>query len=78
VTNGQPVELDLRDVPMLRRLDTVLRIWAGLEGGQTLRITNDKKPEPLQFLFRTKEKGKHEWRYEKEGPADWVATIKKL
>ena len=73
-----PVELDLRGVPMFRRLETVLKSWADLERGRSIRITNDKKPEPLQVLFRTKENGRHEWRYEKEGPADWVATIRKL
>lgn len=72
------VELDMRAVPMLRKLDMILKAWGSLGPGQAMRITNDRKPEPLQFLLWTKENGRHEWRYEKEGPDVWVATITKL
>lgn len=71
-------ELDLRGVSTLKRLETILKAWRSIEQGQALRITNDKEPKPLQVLFRTREKGKHEWRYEKEGPTEWVAKITKL
>lgn len=71
-------ELDLRTVPMIRRLDTILSTWKRLAPGQSMRITNDKEPRPLYTLFRTSEKGKFEWIYETEGPAEWVALITKL
>ena len=63
---------------VLLKLPAILKAWAALEPGKSLRITNDRKPEPLQILFNTREKGKHEWRYEKEGPTDWVALITRL
>lgn len=71
-------ELDLRAVPMIRRLDTILGAWKRLEPGASMRITNDKEPKPLQTLFRTAEKGRFEWTYETEGPVEWVALITKL
>ncbi len=71
-------ELDLRSVPMMRRLDTILAAWKALAPGASMRITNDKEPRPLHALFRTAEKGKFEWTYETEGPVEWVALITKL
>ncbi len=72
------VELDLRRVPHPLRLPAILKAWGNLEQGKSLRLINDRKPEPLQFMFNTREKGKHEWRYEQEGPADWIALITKV
>jgi len=74
----QTVDLDLTVVPMIRRLDTILGAWKRLPAGHALRITNDKEPKPLQFLFRSTEAGRHEWSYEKEGPDAWVAVIRKV
>ena len=74
----ETVALDLRTVSTLKRLETVLATWKSIEQGQALRITIDKEPKPLQVLFRTREKGRHEWQYEKEGPTEWVAKITKL
>jgi uncharacterized protein (DUF2249 family) len=74
----ETVDLDLTIVPMIRRLDTILGAWKRLPQGHALRITNDKEPKPLQFLFAKTEAGRHEWRYEKEGPDAWVAVIRKV
>jgi uncharacterized protein (DUF2249 family)/hemerythrin-like domain-containing protein len=75
---GAAVELDLREVPLIRRLDTVLSTWKELAPGQEMRITNDKEPRPLRTLFHTAEHGRFEWRYETEGPREWVACIRKI
>jgi len=72
------VELDLTIVPMIRRLDTILAAWKRLPKGDSLRITNDKEPKPLQFLFGKTEAGRHEWTYEKQGPDTWIALIRKI
>ena len=71
------MDLDLTIVPMIRRLDTILAAWKKLPKGSALRITNDKEPRPLQFLFGKTEAGRHEWTYEKQGPDTWVALIRK-
>jgi uncharacterized protein (DUF2249 family) len=73
----ETVDLDLTVVPMIRRLDTILGAWKRLAKGGALRITNDKEPKPLRFLFNRTEAGRHEWTYEKEGPDAWVALIRK-
>jgi uncharacterized protein (DUF2249 family) len=73
----ETADLDLTIVPMIRRLDTILAAWKKLPKGHALRITNDKEPEPLQFLFRSTEAGRHEWTCEKEGPDARVALIRK-
>ncbi len=72
------VELDLKTVPMLRRLDTILSAWKGLAPGQAMRIRNDREPRPLLLLFRGTEKGRFDWTYEAEGPEEWVARITRL
>jgi uncharacterized protein (DUF2249 family)/hemerythrin-like domain-containing protein len=79
---GDPAEpaadIDLRDVPMIQRLDTILSTWKSLAAGQVMRITNDKEPRPLKLLFSTKEKGKFDWTWEVEGPERWTARIRRL
>lgn len=72
------VDLDVRGIALFQRLDVIMKSWASLQAGQTLRISNDRKPEPLHVLFRTREKGRHEWRYEKEGPEEWIVAVRKL
>jgi uncharacterized protein (DUF2249 family)/hemerythrin-like domain-containing protein len=72
------VELDVRGVPLFQRLDLIMKRWAELPAGQTLRITNDGKPEPLRVLFKTRENGRHEWRYEKEGPEEWIVAVHRI
>jgi len=72
------LELDLRAVPMTRKLGTILEAWESLAPGQSMRLTNNKRPEPLQLMFKTRERGKHEWSYEKDGPEAWIAVIRKL
>jgi len=62
---------------MVQKLDAILKSWGGLAPGQSVRLVNDKKPEPLQLLFKTRKRGRYEWSYEKEGPADWIVTIRK-
>jgi uncharacterized protein (DUF2249 family) len=72
------VDLDVRGVPLFQRLDIIMKGWAALEPGQVLRVSNDRKPEPLRVLFKTRERGKHEWHYRTEGPEQWVVEIRKL
>jgi uncharacterized protein (DUF2249 family) len=73
----ETVDLDLTVVPMIRRLDTILGAWKKLPKGGELRITNDKEPKPLRFLFNRTEAGRHEWTCEQEGPDTWIARIRK-
>lgn len=71
-------DLDVRGVPLFQRLDLIMKRWAVLPRGHTLRIANDRKPEPLRVLFKTRENGRHEWRYEKEGPEEWIVAVRRV
>lgn len=71
------VDLDMREVPMLQRLDAILKAWKELELGGSIRLVNDREPLPLKLMFRARENGRHVWTYEKEGPTEWVAMIRR-
>ena len=72
------VEMDMRKIPLLKRLDAILGAWKSLEAGQSLRLINDRAPTPLEVMFRATENGRHRWSYEKQGPVEWIARITKL
>lgn len=70
--------LDLRNMPPFERHTKIFEMWNSLEEGETLRITNDHEPKPLYYLFEAEYKGQFEWNYVKQGPEDWIFTIKKV
>jgi len=70
--------IDLRALPPFERHAKIIKAWKELEKGQTMRLTNDHEPKPLYYQFQAEENGKFEWNYEKQGPKEWVFTIKKL
>ena len=81
--NGQAVlpvtlEMDMREIPLLKRLDAILAAWKKLAAGQSLRLVNDRAPTPLEVMFRATENGRHQWSYEKQGPTVWVARNTRL
>ncbi|MBI4447889.1 DUF438 domain-containing protein, partial [Candidatus Woesearchaeota archaeon] len=75
---GTIKNLDLRKMPPFERHTKIFEMWNSLKQGETLRITNDHAPKPLYYLFEAEHNGEFEWKYEKEGPRDWVFAIKKI
>jgi len=71
------VELDVRTVPLLQRQAKILAVWSELPAGAQLRLINDREPRPLYYLFQATQRGRFEWRYEKEGPEEWIAVLRK-
>ena len=69
--------LDLRNMPPFERHSKIFDMWNGLKEEETLRIINDHEPKPLYYQFEAEYKGRFEWNYEKQGPEDWIFTIKK-
>lgn len=55
-----------------------MELWNSLSKGDALRIINDHEPKPLYYMFSAEYAGQFEWNYEKEGPEEWVFTIRKL
>ena len=70
-------ELDLRALPPAKRHALIFETWEALPAGDTLRITNDHDPKPLRYQFEAEYTGTFEWKYEQEGPVDWVVNIRK-
>lgn len=70
--------LDLRKLLPFERHSKIFYMWNGLKEGETLRIINDHEPRPLYYQFEAEHKGQFEWSYEKQGPKDWIFTIKKI
>ena len=72
------IELDLRPLPPMERHRRIFETWNSLKPGESVRITNDHAPKPLQYMFEAEHKGEFEWIYEQEGPVDWIFRIKKI
>ncbi|OHD74208.1 MAG: hypothetical protein A2V99_11220 [Spirochaetes bacterium RBG_16_67_19] len=71
------MELDMRAVPLLQRQARIMSAWRDLPAGAELRLINDREPKPLYYLFQATQRGRFEWRYEKEGPEEWIAVLRK-
>ncbi len=74
----QVFELDIRQLPPASRHVKIFELWDQLGPGQSILLINDHDPKPLYYQFETEFTGKFAWRYEQEGPEDWVVTISKL
>jgi len=70
--------LDLRQLNMTERHTKIFKAWNELKAGDSLMITNDHDPKPLQYLLTAESKDTFSWEYKKAGPEEWVIQIKKL
>ena len=70
--------LDLRNLPPPERHGRIMELWNALGDGEVFRIINDHEPKPLYYMFSAEFAGQFEWNYEKQGPEEWIFTIKKL
>ena len=70
--------LDLRLIPPVERYDIIIKAWNNLNPGELLKIINDHDPRPLREHFAVKQAGKFEWKYEQEGPVDWIVKIMRI
>jgi uncharacterized protein (DUF2249 family) len=70
--------LDVRPLPPWERHEKIFEVWNGLEEGEVLRLINDHDPKPLYYQFAAEREGEFEWKYKKQGPAEWIVTIKKI
>lgn len=70
-------ELDLRALPPYQRHEKIFETWNKLKPGEALRIINDHDPKPLRYQFEAEYKDRYEWKYEQEGPKDWIVKIQR-
>lgn len=72
------VQLDLRKLSISDRHAKIFGTLEELREGESLMITNDHDPKPLQYLLSREYKNAISWEYKKNGPAEWVVEIKKF
>jgi uncharacterized protein (DUF2249 family)/hemerythrin-like domain-containing protein len=70
-------ELDLRGVPLLQRQPRIMAAWGQLPSGGVLRLTNDREPRSMYYLFQATQRGRFDWTDEQQGPEAWVVAIRK-
>ena len=76
--NPQETVIDIRQIPIRQRLQTIMETWEALEVGNTLRIINDHDPVHLQQLLNNEFPDQVEWHYIEQGPTEWVVDITKI
>ena len=76
--NPNETVIDIRQIPIRERLETILDTWKALEKGNTLRIINDHDPVHLQQLLKSEFADQFEWHYIEQGPTEWVVAITKI
>ncbi len=69
--------LDLRELSPPERHARIMELWSSLKEGEAFRIINDHEPKPLYYMFSAEYPGQFEWKYEKQGPDEWVFVISK-
>ncbi len=69
--------LDLRELPPPERHGKIMELWNSLKEDEAFRIINDHEPKPLYYMFSAEYPGQFEWKYEKQGPDEWVFVISK-
>ncbi len=67
--------LDLRNLPPPERHGRIMELWNSLKDGEAFRIINDHEPKPLYYMLSAEYPGQFEWRYEKQGPDEWIFVI---
>ena len=70
--------LDLRKMPHFERHEKIFEMLEALKNQEILRITNDHEPKPLFYMLQAEHPGEFDWKYEKEGPSDWIFKIKRI
>jgi len=72
------VELDVRDVDPMNRLDTILGAYRALASGATLQLTVDHDPVCMYYtLEATEPEGSFRFEVVEHGPEVWRAEVQK-
>lgn len=72
------VELDVRDVDPMNRLDTILGAYRALASGATLQLTVDHDPMCMYYtLEATEPEGSFRFEVVEHGPEVWRAEVQK-
>ena len=70
--------IDVRILPPIERHPRIFGTLNSLTPGQSLHITSDHEPRPLQYQLDTALPGKFSWEYLEQGPDVWRVEITRL
>ncbi|MDG5789543.1 DUF2249 domain-containing protein [Evansella sp. AB-P1] len=70
-------QLHAPDIEPRLRHPKIFEVFDGLQTGESLQLTNDHDPRPLQYQFMIEREGLFEWDYLEEGPKQWCVVIEK-
>ena len=70
--------MDIRKIMPFERHGKIMSAWDSLKPGESFKIINDHEPKPLYYQFDAEYKGQFDWKYEKQGPGEWIFIIKKV
>ena len=59
------------------RHSRIFEVFDDLNNGETMELTNDHDPRPLQYQFMMEREGQFNWEYLEEGPLTWRVAISK-
>ncbi len=69
--------LNVRDLPVDRRLACVLRRFEALSVGDVLRVITDRDPQQWRDALLSDDRWHAEWLPERQEPDVWVIHLKK-
>ncbi len=70
--------LDIRDLPVDRRLTCVLARFDALAPQDVLRLVTDRDPQRMRASLVGDDRWRATWSPERQGPETWVIRIDKL
>lgn len=70
-------ELDVRDVPPLRRHPQIFQTFDALSPGETFVLVNDHDPKPLLYQFQFEHAGEFDWSVLENGPERFRVEIRR-
>lgn len=73
-----PVLLDVRVLEPRQKHPTIFSTFDSLAEGQSLLLTNDHDPLPLQYQFKAERPGCFTWEYVATGPKVWQVRLTKI
>ncbi|MDR9808462.1 DUF2249 domain-containing protein [Rhizobium hidalgonense] len=77
-TQDEVPHIDVRILPPAQRHPMIFGTLHSLTPGNSLLITSDHEPRPLQYQLETGLPGKFSWEYLEQGPDVWRVEITRL
>jgi len=75
VVTGHTTIVDVRQVPLWRRLPSILQAFDQLAAGDAIELVVDLDPWPLQTYVEATRAGVCDWQVIESGPAVWRVRL---